>query len=492
MLRALALASATTLAACGPSLHHAPSLAPHALFVDADGSARRTLPDAGATPATRASGDVLDAAAIGMQLHAMMTTLRTQPGRDVVVYVHGGLTPPSVGAWQARARLQPMQDAATIPLFLEWDSALSPTHTLRALPSVAVHGVLGAPGAWGRAYVAGCRAVHALLHEGRDVRTDARHDSPRHAQRDDASDASDASVSTITAARRCPGRAPDAVETASLALERVAATTVSDTLPRLHLEPQRPGALVTAGRIALAVATVVPKLVTGPFMHAAGADAYAALRGRASRAAAGAGGALVDSLGALLSAECAAVAPAPCPRRVTLVGFSMGAIVLNALLVSRPALPVQRVVHLAPAASIAETHTAVVPFLLARPDATFRIAVLHPTVEADELRALDLLPRGSLLEWIDGGWSGDASSSARTTGRWSGALAFAALAPASVRGRIAIEAFGDDAGTRARTGRALRRHATFGDPDFVFWADSTWATARPHPVRRLPSAAGAW
>jgi hypothetical protein len=477
--RCVVLALLPTLAACGPSLRTAPSLVPHSLFVDGTGTARRTMPDAGATRMARASGEALDASALGAQLHAMMETVRAQPGREVVLYVHGGLTSPSFGARRARARLGAMAGSGVVPLFLHWDSALSPTHTVVQLPSVVVRGALGAPGQWGRAYVAGCRTTHALLHDG----------------------AFGAHGGSITEARRCPGRALDAAETTSIALERASVARAAspgtdlagaDTLPRLHVEPQRPGALVTAGRIALAVATAVPKLVTGPLMGASGASTYAELRVRAERTAAGAGAALLDSLGALLAAECATAAPGPCPRRVTLVGFSMGAIVLNELLAARPGLPVQRVVHLAPAASIAETYAAMVPLLRARPDATFRIAVLHPTVEADEIRALDLLPRGSLLEWIDAGWSGDETMSARTTGRWSGALAFAALAPASVRGRIAVEAFGNDAGTRARLGHGVRRHAAFGDPWFAFWADSSWATARPQAARRRPSAAGAW
>lgn len=475
VLRRLATALLPTLAACGPSLHRAPSLAPHSLFVDAAGVPRRTLPDAGATRHARASGEPLDATGLGAQLHVMMETVRAQPGREVVLFVHGGLTSPSFGAGRARARLVAMQRAPVVPLFLHWDSALSFTHSVVSLPSALVRGALGAPGAWGRAYVAGCRATHALVHDGGDR---GGHGG------------------SITEARRCPGRALDPAESASIALERAwfAArdSAGADTLPRLHLEPQRPGALVTTGRVALAAVTAVPKLVTAPLMSASGASTYAELRVRAARIAAGAGAALVDSLGALVAAECAAAAPGPCPRRVTLVGFSMGAIVLDALLSSRPSFPAQQVVHLAPASSIAETRAAMVPFLHARPDATFRIGVLHPTVEGDEIRALDLLPRGSLLEWIDAGWNGDASMAARTTGRWSGALALAALAPASVRGRIAVEAFGNDAGTRARLGHGVRRHAAFGDPWFAFWADSSWATARPQPASRRPSAAGAW
>lgn len=90
------------------------------------------------------------------------------------------------------------------------------------------------------------------------------------------------------------------------------------------------------------------------------------------------------------------------PVEVTLVGHSMGAIVLNRLIsesTESDYSPITRIVYLAPAASIEEVEMTVRPFLRVNPKSRFWAFNLHQKDEARELHWLP--PRGTLLVWID-------------------------------------------------------------------------------------------
>ena len=93
------------------------------------------------------------------------------------------------------------------------------------------------------------------------------------------------------------------------------------------------------------------------------------------------------------------------PVEITMIGHSMGSIVLNRLLAVTAqlenALPIKRVVYLAPAASVLETEMSVLPFLRSNPRARFWTFALDQKDEARELHWSKLSPRGTLLVWID-------------------------------------------------------------------------------------------
>jgi hypothetical protein len=105
------------------------------------------------------------------------------------------------------------------------------------------------------------------------------------------------------------------------------------------------------------------------------------------------------------------------PVEITLVGHSMGAIVINRLLTlmaQRPdPLPITNIIYLAPAASLLETEMSVVPFLRANTGARLWVFALAKDDETHELYGLStersffdglfrpVLPRGTLLTWID-------------------------------------------------------------------------------------------
>src|SRR5690606_32518259 len=90
---------------------------------------------------------------------------------------------------------------------------------------------------------------------------------------------------------------------------------------------------------------------------------------------------------------------------ITLVGHSMGAIVINEVLSTYPDLPVKNIVYMAPACPVRDAQKVIVPYLLRHRRARFFLLTLHPIAEADEkfsvLPWYDVVPRGSLLEWVD-------------------------------------------------------------------------------------------
>lgn len=106
------------------------------------------------------------------------------------------------------------------------------------------------------------------------------------------------------------------------------------------------------------------------------------------------------------------------PAEVTMVGHSMGAIVLNRLLAAVHPLRVDRVVYLAPAAGIDEFEAFILPYLAHHPTTKFSLFTLSRRHEARESHFY-VEPRGSLLAWIDNlferGWTIGQMTHGRTT-----------------------------------------------------------------------------
>jgi hypothetical protein len=90
---------------------------------------------------------------------------------------------------------------------------------------------------------------------------------------------------------------------------------------------------------------------------------------------------------------------------------------------------------------------------------------------------LDLLPRGSLLEWIDDQLTSPETPLDRTSGKWDNMAAMEYIFPPAVRSRVLLKGFGyrdprDKANRFLFNG--LTRHGSFDDPRFGFWRDETW------------------
>lgn len=105
--------------------------------------------------------------------------------------------------------------------------------------------------------------------------------------------------------------------------------------------------------------------------------------------------------------------------QITLVGHSMGAIILNRV-VRDTKIEFTNIVYMAAACSIEDFSTSVLPYLRQHTNSQFYSLSLHPVAEAGEVTwmAADLVPRGSLLIWLDNFLMNPVTEQERTFGRW--------------------------------------------------------------------------
>uniref|UniRef100_A0A831XK10 Lipoprotein n=1 Tax=Geobacter metallireducens TaxID=28232 RepID=A0A831XK10_GEOME len=162
-------------------------------------------------------------------------------------------------------------------------------------------------------------------------------------------------------------------------------------------------------------------------------------------------------------------------HEITLIGHSMGTIVLNELLRSHddyPNLRIRTVVYMAAACSIRDFQGAVIPFMQSErgKEARFFNLTLHPLNDAREAdwRKLDLVPRGSLLEWIDNYLTTPDTPLDRTLGKWENIIQATHVIPPEVRSRVNLKAFG--VGKTETDGP--QRHGEFDD--YEPWKGQTW------------------
>lgn len=169
---------------------------------------------------------------------------------------------------------------------------------------------------------------------------------------------------------------------------------------------------------------------------------------------------------------------------VTVIGHSMGAIVINEALRCIDKLELANIVYMAAACSAMDFHDAVVPYLRAHRNTEFYSLSLHPQSEFTESNFSDLPPRGSLLVWIDNFLSSPRSFLDRTVGQHETALLTLHLAPPQVRDRMHFKVFGV-----GKNGERPLKHQHFsgfdGKPDENprdFWDPAYWdpkASTRP-------------
>ncbi|MGD9852635.1 MAG: hypothetical protein AB7T38_15365 [Nitrospirales bacterium] len=168
------------------------------------------------------------------------------------------------------------------------------------------------------------------------------------------------------------------------------------------------------------------------------------------------------------------------PMETTLIGHSMGTIVLNRVLQEFPDLPVRNIVYMAAACSIDDFRTSVIPYLQRKEhqDARFYNLMLHPDAEVREWQKsfLDLTPRGSLLVWIDNFLSNPQSTLDRTLGAWENIIQATHIIPPDVRSRIMLKAFcigGENC-------NAPTTHGAFSDRAYQFWKPEFWQVSNGH------------
>ncbi len=131
---------------------------------------------------------------------------------------------------------------------------------------------------------------------------------------------------------------------------------------------------------------------------------------------------------------------------VTLMGHSMGGIVLNHVLEFIPNMDVRNIVFMASADNLHNYRQTVFPFVQRRVSAKKKIDVynlhLHPENEDLELSAKGFGPAGSLLVWIDHFYDSPEYTLQRTAGRWENLRRIRELIPNDINQKFHFKIFG--------------------------------------------------
>ena len=163
--------------------------------------------------------------------------------------------------------------------------------------------------------------------------------------------------------------------------------------------------------------------------------------------------------------------------KITLIGHSMGAIIVNKMLNLNIDLPYDNIVHMASADSINNLLEHVVPYLIDKPEVNFYSLSLHPENEDRERNAWGFVPSGSLLVWVDEMYSTPETLLSKRSGRWENMRRAVPLIPANARRNMHFKIFGlyNDF-TQDVDGNEFvvqpQKHGDFGD--MRFWLRETW------------------
>lgn len=156
------------------------------------------------------------------------------------------------------------------------------------------------------------------------------------------------------------------------------------------------------------------------------------------------------------------------PVKVTLIGHSMGAIVVNKVLTLNLDIPYTNVVHMASADSTTNLFNKVIPYLRKNKETNFYSLSLHPKNEDFEASGLGTTPTGSLLVWIDEMYSTPENVMDRRSGRWENVERVKHLFPYDIKDRMHFKIFG----LVDKDKQIPQEHGDFDDTRF--WEKSTW------------------
>ncbi|MCH7565851.1 MAG: hypothetical protein IH968_18735 [Gemmatimonadetes bacterium] len=422
----------------------------HMIFADDEGRPLDVLPDS--LPTTDWGG--LRPGALGVYLGRVMDSISVARDSSITIFIHGGLVPTDEALHRGRVMLERViafnyrvPELRTYPLWFNW--------------------------AGGAVQSLGERAIH------------------RHG---DSSGSTLLSVATLLP-RLGLGLGRAVLEAPRTTLDQLSNWTRRDGNVEANqqriaeLQTLKPELSISAlgdqvppgfWNGALTVATAATGLVLGPILaDGAATPVWKELvertrwsmwsaddTGTESLPQRGALRNLLDSLQARYDSGDAG--GAPLPRRIVLVGHSMGAIIANQVLTEFPDLPVSDIVYLAGAASIRETALAVVPVLRRNSAVQFWNVTLHPGNEAKDV-AIPFLASGSFLEWIDRYHEPRGTSFDAMVGRFENFLRGVDAFPDSVLGQIHLKAIGED-----DPGYRPFRHGQFGYGEFPYWDPARW------------------
>ena len=153
--------------------------------------------------------------------------------------------------------------------------------------------------------------------------------------------------------------------------------------------------------------------------------------------------------------------------RITLIGHSMGAIVLNELIRTYADIEYDDIVYMGAAASIRDLSRVIVPYLRIHPSSRFYNLMLHPRNEAWELTGGGAVPSGSLLEWIDEMYEPPQTMLDRTLGKWRNVRLAKDTLDLKSQEHMVFKVFGGNVDKP-------RKHGDFNDADTCFWNPWFW------------------
>ncbi len=169
---------------------------------------------------------------------------------------------------------------------------------------------------------------------------------------------------------------------------------------------------------------------------------------------------------------------------ITLVGHSMGAIIVNHILRDfGTCLPIDNIVFMAAASIVNSYKDSVFPFmeLRQRDNMEYETSVpkvyhlmLHDLAETSETNYWNLPPTGSLLVWIDNFLSTPNTPMDRTSGRFTNLMLSLHTTPESIRPYISIKRFPGGGSNWGGVGAGIPKNHSDFSGRFRFWKEECW------------------
>ena len=159
----------------------------------------------------------------------------------------------------------------------------------------------------------------------------------------------------------------------------------------------------------------------------------------------------------------------------TLMGHSMGAFITNGILFRYDMLSYKNIVYMVPACSSEEAALVLRPYLEKHPESTFYNLCIHPNMDANEMMAFGLLPRGSVLRWIDLYFTHPLTQNDHCLGIWYNAIYSMPRLLGKEQKQCVIKVFGiNDPQTNIIDINKPLKHIDFSDPKLRFWEPEFW------------------
>jgi pimeloyl-ACP methyl ester carboxylesterase len=177
--------------------------------------------------------------------------------------------------------------------------------------------------------------------------------------------------------------------------------------------------------------------------------------------------------------------------QITLIGHSMGAIVINELLDRFADLPYADIVVMASAASLRDTRRVFNQYYENKPDNAaethFYSLMLHPLNDAREREYGGAVPSGSLLMWIDEMYNVAKTPDDKVFGFWPTAKSARRMFGRAAQEHTLYRVFSRPQSARGDNANPIE-HGQFNEDDTCFWRPSFWGVVGTNWASRYEEA----